>query len=58
MKKEGYKGLTGVWRQKPCKRIGGKQQKNDWKPWSIEEREREKFLKKFESDRSSENSKF
>ena len=38
--KEGYKGLTLVWRQKPCKRIGGKQQKIDWKPWPIEEREK------------------
>ena len=27
MQKEGYKGLTGLGRQKPCKKFGRKQQK-------------------------------
>ena len=27
MQKEGQKGLTGLWRGKPCKKSGGKQQK-------------------------------
>ena len=27
MQKEGYKGLTGLGRQKPCKNFGGKWQK-------------------------------
>ena len=27
MQKEGYKGLTGLGRQKPCKNFGGKRQK-------------------------------
>ena len=40
MKKEGNKGLTSVWRQKPLKKNGGKQQKIDLTPWPIEEREK------------------
>ena len=27
MQKEGHKGLTGLGRQKPCKKFGGKRQK-------------------------------
>ena len=27
MQKEGYKGLTGLGREKPCKKNGGKRQK-------------------------------
>ena len=43
MKKEGYKGLTGLRGQKPWKRIGGKRQKFALTPWPIEERERIMF---------------
>ena len=28
MQKKGYKGLTGLGREKPCKKIGWKRQKN------------------------------
>ena len=27
MKKKGYNGHTGLWREKPCKKLRGKQQK-------------------------------
>ena len=39
MKKEGYKGLTSLRGQKPCKRIGGKQQKFALTLKPIQERE-------------------
>ena len=51
MQKEGYKGLTGLGREKPYKKNGGKRQKIWLKPWpSRIERERfENLLKsKFE----------
>ena len=49
MQKEGYKGLTGLGREKPCKKNGGKRQKNGLEPWtSLLEREKvEKLLKKW-----------
>ena len=49
MQKEGYKGLTGLGREKPCKKNGGKQQKIRLEPWpSLIEREKvEKLLKKW-----------
>ena len=46
MQKEGYKGLTGLGRGKPCKKNGGKRKKFDGKPCPIR-REREKSLKNF-----------
>ena len=57
MKKEGYKGLTGLRGQKPCKRIRGKRQKFALTPWPIKERENRvwKVLKKWWT---CENSKF
>ena len=47
MQKEGYKGLTGLGREKPCKKNGGKRQKIRLEPWpSCIEREKvEKLLK-------------
>ena len=48
MKKKGYNGHTGLWREKPCKKLGGKQQKiccgalPSWR----ERRKFENFLKK------------
>ena len=46
MQKEGYKGLTGLGREKPCKKNGGKWQKNGLEPWPSRI-EREKKLKFF-----------
>ena len=40
MQKEGYNGLTDLERGKPCKKIGGKQQKIDDEP-CLNQRERE-----------------
>ena len=51
MQKEGYKGLIGLGREKPCKKNGGKQQRIWLKPWPsrIERESFENFLKsKFE----------
>ena len=51
MKKEGYKGLTSLGREKPYEKNGGKRQKIWLKPWSshIERESFENFLKsKFE----------
>ena len=47
MQKEGQKGLTGLGRQKPCKKFGGKRQKilSGAQP---SQREREESLKSFE----------
>ena len=47
MQNEGYKGLTGLEREKPCKKNGGKQQKIGLEPW-LSRIEREKMLKTFE----------
>ena len=49
MQNERYKGLTGLGREKPCKKNGGKQQKIRLEPWpSLIEREKvEKLLKKW-----------
>ena len=49
MQNEGYKGLTGLGREEPCKKNGGKQQKIGLEPWpSLIEREKvEKLLKKW-----------
>ena len=44
MKKEGQKGLTGLRRQKPCKKLEGKWQKNSFESL-IGRIEREKLLK-------------
>ena len=49
MQKEGYKGLIGLGRGKPCKNNGGKHQKIDVKPCSSR-REREKFEKLLKSE--------
>ena len=41
MQNERYKGLTGLGREKPCKKNGGKQQKIGLEPWpSLIEREK------------------
>ena len=47
MQREGYKGLTGLGREKPCKKNGGKQQKNLTEALTESYRER-KFWKLFE----------
>ena len=47
MQKEGYKGLTGLGREKPCKKNGGKRQKNWLEPWP-HRIERKKSWKTFE----------
>ena len=49
MQKEGYKGLNGLGRGKPCKKNGGKWQKIDVKPCPSR-REREKFEKILKSE--------
>ena len=46
MKKKGYNGLTGLERQKPCKKTGGKRQKIDDEPFP-NRREREKKFEIF-----------
>ena len=43
MKKKGYNGHTGLWREKPCKNLGGKWQKIAVEPCRVGERERGKF---------------
>ena len=51
MQKEGYNGLIGLERGKPCKKTGGKRQKIEDEPcpkWR--EREREKFEKLLKSE--------
>ena len=51
MKKTGYNGHTGLWREKPCKKFGGKRQKiccGALPSWREREREREESLKTFE----------
>ena len=47
MQKEGYKGLTDLGREKPCKKNGGKWQKIGLEPWPSRI-EREKSWKTFE----------
>ena len=57
MQKEGYKGLTGLGRGKPCKKFGGKRQKILVEPCLVEERE--KSLKNFwKSDLNKSNMSF
>ena len=51
MKKKGYNGHTGLWREKACKNLGGKRQKIAVESYRVRERERERgkfenFLKK------------
>ena len=48
MKKKGYNGHTGQWREKPCKKLGGKRQKieDGACPNRKEKKEFEKVLKK------------
>ena len=46
MQKEEYNGLTGLERQKPCKKTGGKRQKIDDEPFP-NRREREKKFEIF-----------
>ena len=42
MQKEGYKGLTSLGREKPCKKNGGKPQKSGLESWpSRMEREKD-----------------
>ena len=48
MQKEGYKGLTGLEREKPCKKNGGKRQKNLIEALTKSYRER-KLRKLFEN---------
>ena len=48
MQKEGQKRLTGLQGQKPCKNLGGKQQKIDG--GALAKSEREKRLKSFEKE--------
>ena len=43
MQKEGQNGFTGLEREKPCKKFGGKQQKICW--WALSKSEREKSSK-------------
>ena len=45
MKKKGYKGHTGLWREKPCKKLEGKRQKIAVEPCRV--RERKESLKTF-----------
>ena len=49
MQKEGYKGLTGLEREKPCKKNGGKRQNIGLETWPsrIEREIVEKLLKKW-----------
>ena len=49
MQKEGYNGLTGLERGKPCKKIGGKRQKIEDEPLPSQ-REKEKFEKLLKSE--------
>ena len=42
MKKKGYNGHTGLWREKPCKNLGGKRQKIAVEPCRVREREKER----------------
>ena len=55
MQKEGYKGLIGLGREKPCKKNGGKRQKNLIEALTesyIERESFENFLKsKFEHEK-------
>ena len=47
MKKKGYNGHTGLWREKPCKNLEGKRQKIAVEPCRVGERGKfENFLKK------------
>ena len=47
MKKKGYNGHTGLWREKACKNLGGKRQKITVEPCRVGEREESlKLLKK------------
>ena len=47
MKKKRYNGHTGLWREKPCKKLGGKRKKKiALEPCRVGERE--KNLKTFE----------
>ena len=46
MKMKGYNGHTGLWREKPCKNLGGKRQKIAVEPCRVGERE--ESLKTFE----------
>ena len=47
MQKEGYKGLIGLGRGKPCKKNDRKRQKNEIEPWPSR-MEREKLKNLFE----------
>ena len=38
MKKKGYNGHIGLWREKPCKNLGGKRQKIAVEPCRVGER--------------------
>ena len=58
-KGKGIKVLLALEDKNPWRNLRENNKNNDWKPWPIEEREREKsVLKKFESDWTHENSKF
>ena len=48
MQKEGYKGLTGLGREKPCKIFGWKRQKSSVEPCQVGERESKVWKSKFE----------
>ena len=49
MKEKGYNGHTSLWREKPCKKLGGKRQKIccGALPSQRERKIFEKFLKKW-----------
>ena len=50
MKKKGYNRHTGLWREKPCKKLGGKRQKKiAVESCRVVERERERERVKFEN---------
>ena len=57
MRKKGYNGHTGLWREKSCKIIDGKQQKFEEKPLPSR-REKEKFEKLFKVSLNKSNSVF
>ena len=56
-KRKGIKVLPALEDKNPWRNLREDDKNSDWKPWPIEEREKS-VLKKFESDWTSENSKF
>ena len=56
-KRKGIKVLPALEDKNTWRNLRENDKNSDWKPWPIEEREKS-VLKKFESDWTSENSKF